>query len=103
MASTLILGDGLWAAGAYGSPLGSRSLAIRCVLSSSIPPEDSHIIGLELAIDRHDWNPFDHGLTEDQSIERVFAVMREFGKTRLVPPIRPSPGVGRGRMEERGI
>ena len=79
MASILILGNGMWAAGCYGSPLGSRSPEIRCVLSSSIPPEDFHIIGLELPIDRHDWNPFDHGLTDDQSIERVFVVMREFG------------------------
>jgi hypothetical protein len=104
MASILILGDGMWAAGSYGSPLGSRSLAIRCALSSSIPPEDFHIIGLELAIHRHDSNPFNHGLTDDQSIERVFVVMREFGKTGRVSPHPPSPRVwGRGRIEETGF
>ena len=79
MASILILGDGMWAAGSYGSPLGSRSLAIRCALSSSIPPEDFHIIGLELTVDRHDWNTFDHGLADDQAIKRILVVVREFG------------------------
>jgi len=74
--------------------MAEHSRPIRCVLSSSIPPEDFHIIGLELPIDRHDWNPFDHGLTDDQSIERVFVVMREFGKTRLVSPHPPLPWCG---------
>ena len=59
--------------------MAEHSRPISCVPSSSIPPEDFHIIELEVAIDRHDWNPFDHGLTDDQSIERILVMMGEFG------------------------
>jgi 6-phosphofructokinase len=47
--------------------------------AQSITPQEFHIIGLELTIDRHDWNPFDHGLGYDQAIKRVLVVIREFG------------------------
>ena len=60
-----------------GSQFGSCSRESGSVHSHSISPKEFHIVGLDLMIDRHDGDPLDHGLTDDQAVKRIFVVMRE--------------------------